>query len=180
MFAQTPASPSCSCPIGFHRPVRWLTRKHFSRLPPSGTGIQLAVFHGARFPASGFPTGFTSPLSAVRQCASGVAGARPVPRTRHRSRTVGCLAWAPYGAAPGIHEPPRRRDDLPPGRPSAACHRRSMSPSHAGDDSIKHDHADQAIQLTYDDRGETGRVAWVTFSCQATSGTGPSAFSVQA
>src|SRR5271166_1585843 len=47
---QAPASPPCSCPIGFHRQVRWLTRKHFSRLPPSETRIQLAVFTAHAFP----------------------------------------------------------------------------------------------------------------------------------
>jgi len=34
-------------PYGFHRPVRWLTRKHLSRPPPSKTRIRLAVLHGA-------------------------------------------------------------------------------------------------------------------------------------
>src|SRR5438128_1333810 len=41
-------------PSGFRHQVRRLTRKHLSRLPLSETGIQLAVLHGARFPASGF------------------------------------------------------------------------------------------------------------------------------
>jgi hypothetical protein len=40
-------------PSGFRRQVRRLTQKHSSRLPLSETGIQLAVLHGARFPASG-------------------------------------------------------------------------------------------------------------------------------
>jgi len=42
-------------PYGFHRPVRWLTRKHLSRLPPSETGIRLAVLHGAPFLSKGRP-----------------------------------------------------------------------------------------------------------------------------
>src|SRR3954452_490733 len=60
MFARTPASPPCSCPL---------------RLSPSGKTVDPEAplpaspvcdrdstrrFHGARFPASGFPTGFTS------------------------------------------------------------------------------------------------------------------------
>src|SRR3954452_1586758 len=34
------------------------------------------------FTASGFPTGFTSRLSVVRPCVTGVAGARPASQTR--------------------------------------------------------------------------------------------------
>ena len=65
------------------------------------------------FPALRSPTGFISHLSAARQCASGVAGARPAFQRPQGPRTAVCLAWAPYGAASGSREPPRRHGGPP-------------------------------------------------------------------
>jgi hypothetical protein len=73
------------------------------------------------FPALRSPTGFISHLSAARQCASGVAGARPAFQRPQGQRIAVCLAKAPYGAASGSREPPRRHGGLPPDRPSTAC-----------------------------------------------------------
>src|SRR5918911_2792785 len=57
------------------------------------------------FPASGFPTGFTSRLTAARQGELGAAAARQVPQTPPRPRSGACRATAPCDPEPGSHRP---------------------------------------------------------------------------
>jgi hypothetical protein len=111
--------------------VAWAIRHHPVSRPRSSNRT-------CGFPASGFPTDFIPRLSAVRRCASGAAGARPVSRTRLGARNVWYRATAPCVAASRSHEPSHRRGCLPPDRPSAACRRRSIPPIHAAVGSTGH------------------------------------------
>ena len=69
------------------------------------------------FPASGFPTGFTSRHTAGRQDEPGGAAARRGRRTPPHRGSAWCRATAPCDAGPGSGGPGHRRDCQPPDRP---------------------------------------------------------------